>query len=133
MKKHETPRQQKVNTFLQQEVAKLLQQAVREGSVNNLLVSVTKVNVTSDLSIAKIYLSIFPSKNTESYLKALQKNSYQIRYDLAQKMKNQLRKIPDLHFYHDDSLDYIEGINKELNDGENPLTNLKTLASRQKK
>ena len=125
MKKHETPRQQKVNTFLQQ--------AVREGSVNNLLVSVTKVNVTSDLSIAKIYLSIFPSKNTESYLKALQKNSYQIRYDLAQKMKNQLRKIPDLHFYLDDSLDYIEGINKELSDGENPLTNLNTLASRQKK
>ena len=133
MKKHETPRQQKVNTFLQQEVAKLLQQAVREGSVNNLLVSVTKVNVTSDLSIAKIYLSIFPSSNTKSYLNTLQKNSYQIRYDLAQKMKNQLRKIPDLHFYLDDSLDYIEGINKELNDGENPLTNLNTLASRQKK
>ena len=133
MKKHESPRQQKVNTFLQQEVAKLLQQAVREGSVNNLLVSVTKVNVTSDLSIAKIYLSIFPSKETKSYIKTLQKNSYQIRYDLAQKMKNQLRKIPDLHFYLDDSLDYIEGINKELNDGENPLNNLNTLASRQKK
>ena len=133
MKKNESPRQQRVNTFLQQEVAKLLQQAVREGSVNNLLVSVTKVNVTSDLSIAKIYLSIFPPKNTESYFKALQKNSYQIRYDLAQKMKNQLRKIPDLHFYLDDSLDYIEGINKELNDGENPLTSLNTLASRQKK
>ena len=133
MKKYESPRQQKVNTFLQQEVAKLLQKAVRESSVNNLLVSVTKVNVTSDLSSAKIYLSIFPSKNTESYLKALQKNSYQIRYDLAQKMKNQLRKIPDLHFYFDDSLDYIEGINNELNDGVNPLTNLNTLASRQKK
>ena len=122
MKKHETPRQQKVNTFLQQEVAKLLHQAVREGSVNNLLVSVTKVNVTSDLSIAKIYLSIFPSKNTESYLKALQKNSYQIRYDLAQKMKNQLRKIPDLDFYLDDSLDYIEDIENALkNGGENPI------------
>ena len=133
MKKHETPRQQKVNTFLQQEVAKLLQQAVREGSVNNLLVSVTKVNVTSDLSIAKIYLSIFPSSNTKSYLITLQKNSYQIRYDLAQKMKKQLRKIHDLHFYLDDSLDYIEEINKGLNHGENPLTNLNTLTSRQKK
>ena len=133
MKKHETSRQQKFNTFLQQEVAKLLQKAVREGSVNNLLVSVTKVNVSSDLSIAKIYLSIFPSNNTKSYLKTLQKNSYQIRYDLAQKMKNHMRKIPDLHFYLDDSLDYIENINKGLNHGENPLTNLKTLTSRQKK
>ena len=133
MKKHETSRQQKLNTFLQQEVANLLQKAVREGSVNNLLVSVTKVNVTSDFSIAKIYLSIFPSNNTKYYLKTLQKNSYQIRYDLAQKMKNHMRKIPDLHFYLDDSLDYIEEINKGLNHGENPLTNLNTLTSRQKK
>ena len=133
MKEHETPRQRKINTFLQHEIAKLLQQAVREGSISNLLVSVIKVYVTSDLSIAKVYLSIFPSKNSKSYLKTLQSNGYQIRYDLAQKMKNQLRKIPDLHFYLDDSLDHIERINKELNAGENPLTNLKTLASRQKK
>ena len=133
MKKHETSRQQKLNSFLQQEIAKLLQKAVREGSVNNLLVSVTKVNVTSDFSIAKIYLSIFPSNNTKSYLKALQKNSYQIRYDLAKKMKNHMRKIPNLHFYLDDSLDYIEDINKGLNHGENPLINVNTLTSRQKK
>ena len=133
MKEHETPRQKKINTFLQQEIAKLLQQAVREGSISNLLVSVIKVYVTSDLSIAKVYLSIFPSKNSKSYLKTLQRNGYQIRYDLAQKMKNQLRKIPNLHFYLDDSLDHIERINKELNVGENPLTNLKALASRQKK
>ena len=59
MEKQETPRQQKINTVLQQEVATLLQQAVREGSVKNLLLSVTKVRVTSDLSIAKIYLSVF--------------------------------------------------------------------------
>ena len=133
MKEHETPRQRKINTFLHQEIAKLLQKALREGSINNLLVSVIKVYVTSDLSIAKVYLSIFPSKNSKSYLKTLQRNGYQIRYDLAQKIKNQLRKIPDLHFYLDDSLDHIELINKELNAGENPLINPKTLASRQKK
>ena len=133
MNKQETPRQQKINNLLQKEVATLLQQAIREGSVNNLLVSVTKVHVTSDLSISKVYLSIFPTKDSKSYLKTLQENSYQIRYDLAKKMKNQLRKVPELHFYLDDSLDYIEVIDKELNEGINPLKYPGTLSTRQKK
>ena len=133
MNKQETPRQQKINNILQKEVATLLQQAIREGSVNNLLVSVTKVHVTSDLSISKVYLSIFPTKDSKSYLKTLQENSYQIRYDLAKKMKNQLRKVPKLHFYLDDSLDYIEVIDKELNEGINPLKYPGTLSTRQKK
>ena len=130
MKKPETARQQKINTVLQQEVATLLQQALREGSVKNLLVSVTKVRVTSDLSTAKIYLSIFPAKDATAYLDTLQENSYQLRHDLAQKMKNQLRRVPDLHFYLDDSLDYIQGIEQELSKGVNPLKNPETLASR---
>ena len=133
MNKQETPRQQKINNILQKEVATLLQQAIRVGSVNNLLVSVTKVHVTSDLSISKVYLSIFPTKDSKSYLKTLQENSYQIRYDLAKKMKNQLRKVPELHFYLDDSLDYIEVIDKELNEGINPLKYPGTLSTRQKK
>ena len=133
MNKQETPRQQKINKLLQKEVATLLQQAIREGSVSNLLVSVTKVHVTSDLSISKVYLSIFPTKDSKSYLKTLQENSYQIRYDLAKKMKNQLRKVPELHFYLDDSLDYIEVIDKELNEGINPLKYPGTLSTRQKK
>ena len=122
MEKQETPRQQKINTVLQQEVATLLQQAVREGSVKNLLLSVTKVRVTSDLSIAKIYLSVFPVKDANTYVRTLQENNYQLRHDLAQRMKNQLRRIPELHFYLDDSLDYIEQIDKELNSGANPFT-----------
>ena len=133
MNKQETPRQQKINNILQKEVATLLQQAIREGSVNNLLVSVTKVHVTSDLSISKVYLSIFTTKDSKSYLKTLKENSYQIRYDLAKKMKNQLRKVPELHFYLDDSLDYIEVIDKELNEGINPLKYPGTLSTRQKK
>jgi ribosome-binding factor A len=133
MNKQETPRQQKINNLLQKEVATLLQQAIRAGSINNLLVSVTKVHVTSDLSISKVYLSIFPTKDSKSYLKTLQENSYQIRYDLAKKMKSQLRKVPELHFYLDDSLDYIEVIDKELNEGINPLNYPGILSTRQKK
>lgn len=133
MDKQETPRQQKINRVLQQEIATLLQQAVREGSVKNLLVSVTKVHVTSDLSIAKIYLSIFPVNVANTYIDTLKENRSQLRHDLAQRMKNQLRRFPELHFYLDDSLDYIDGINEELSKGTNPLINPEFLDSRQKK
>ena len=133
MDKQETPRQQKINRVLQQEIATLLQQAVREGSVKNLLVSVTKVHVTSDLSIAKIYISIFPVNDANTYIDTLKENRSQLRHDLAQRMKNQLRRFPELHFYLDDSLDYIDGINEELSKGTNPLINPEFLDSRQKK
>jgi len=133
MDKQETPRQQKINRVIQQEIATLLQQAVREGSVKNFLVSVTKVHVTSDLSIAKIYLSIFPVNDANNYIDALKENRSQLRHDLVQRMKNQLRRFPELHFYLDDSLDYIEGINEELSTGTNPLINPESLDSRKKK
>jgi ribosome-binding factor A len=133
MDKQETPRQQKINRVLQQEIAKVLQQAGSEGSIKNLLVSVTKVRVTSDLSIAKIYLSIFPVNDAITYIDALKENRSQLRHDLAQRMKNQLRRFPELHFYLDDSLDYIEGINEELRNGTNPLINPESLDSRKKK
>jgi ribosome-binding factor A len=133
MDKQETPRQQKINRVLQQEIAKVLQQAVSEGSIKNLLVSVTKVRVTSDLSIAKIYLSIFPVNDAITYIDALKESRSQLRHDLAQRMKNQLRRFPELHFYLDDSLDYIEGINEELRNGTNPLINPESLDSRKKK
>ncbi len=133
MDKHETPRQKKIGTVLQQEIAALLQNAIRKGNVSNLMISVTKVNVTSDLSIAKVYLSIFPNNLASSYFENLKENKSQLRHDLSQKMKNQLRRIPELHFYLDDSLDYIEAIEKELNKGENPIKNPNDLESRQKK
>lgn len=133
MEKHETPRQKKISTVLQQEIAALLQNAIRKGNVSNLMISVTKVNVTSDLSIAKVYLSIFPNNLASSYFENLKENKSQLRHDLSQKMKNQLRRIPELHFYLDDSLDYIEAIEKELNKGENPIKNPNDLESRQKK
>ena len=133
MEKHETPRQKKIGTVLQQEIAALLQNAIRMGNVSNLMISVTKVNVTSDLSIAKVYLSIFPNNLASSYFENLKENKSQLRHDLSQKMKNQLRRIPELHFYLDDSLDYIEAIEKELDKGENPIKNPNDLESRQKK
>ena len=123
MEKQETPRQKKINTVLQQEIASLLQEAIRKGGVSNLMVSITKVHVTADLSIAKIYLSVFPNDTALNYFENIKNSRFQIRHDLSQRMKNQLRRIPELKFYLDDSLDYIETIEKDLSHGENPIKN----------
>ena len=121
MEKQETPRQKKINAVLQQEIATLLQKAIRKGGVSNLMVSITKVHVTADLSIAKIYLSIYPNDTTLNYFENIKNSHFKIRPDLSQRMKNHLRKIPELKFYLDDSLDYIETIEKDLSNGKNPI------------
>ena len=129
----ESPRQKKIGALLQQEIAKLLQGAVRKEGVSNVLISVTKVNVTVDLSIAKVYLSLFPSKEANKWLEGIQSNAFQVKHDLSQLLKNELRRIPELHFFMDDSLDYIEEIDEALKSPENPILDPKQLEKRQKK
>ena len=121
MEKFQSPRQNKINSALQKEIAYLLQNIIRKENISNLMISVTKINVSPDLSSAKVYLSIFPNDNILDYLKSLNNNCNLIKHDLSQKMKNQLFKIPNLSFYIDDSLDYIEKIEKELKTGSNPF------------
>jgi|TARA_A200000113_G_scaffold166409_1_gene151081 ribosome-binding factor A len=133
MRLEETPRQKKIATAIQQELAAMLQGAVRKQGVSNLVLSITKVNVTVDLSLAKVYLSIFPKDKGEMHLKGIQENAFQIKHDMATRMRNQLRKMPELTFYLDDSLDYVEGIKNAINKPENPLKDAKLLSKRQKK
>ena len=128
----ETPRQKKIGTALQQEMANMLQQAIRDQGVANLVLSVTKVAVTVDLSVARIYLSIFPKNDAENYLEGIKGNAFQIKHDMAQRMKNQLRRMPEFSFYLDDSLDYIEAIDDALNRPEDPINNPEILAKRKK-
>ncbi len=133
MEYKESPRQQKINKVIQQELAEMLQGSIRSHGVANLMISVTKVQVTADLSIAKIYLSIFPSEQSENYLNNIRENTTQIRHDLSQRMKNQLRRVPNLHFYIDDSLDYIDKIDVALKAENNPIKERESLTKRQKK
>jgi len=79
------------------------------------LVSVTAVRVSPDLSVAKIYLSIFPADKAEDMLRTIESNKRTLRYDLGQRVRLQLRKIPELVFHLDDSLDYVEKIDRLLN------------------
>ena len=133
MGNRETPRQMKINTVIQHEIAYLIQDAIRKSGVSNLMVSVTKVKVVPDISMAKIYISVFPKDKVEMYIKNLKTNKNQLRHDLSQKLKSQLRKVPELNFYLDESLDYIEKIDKELTNGVNPLKKLSSLEPRQKR
>lgn len=108
----ETTRQQKIARLIQKELSEIFR--LETAKIGNVLVSVSTVRVSPDLSIAKAYLSVFPSNKGEEIVANINKNSKSIRYDLAQKVRFQLRKTPELAFYLDDSLDYIEHIDNLL-------------------
>ena len=109
----EGPRLQKIERLLQKELSDIFQKQTQ--AMHGVLVSVSVVRVSPDLSVAKAYLSIFPSAKGEELLKAIRANTKAIRYDLGQRVRLQLRKIPELSFFIDDSLDYIEHIDSLLN------------------
>ena len=129
----ETNRQKKVAGVLQRDVADVIQHALREAGVQGILVSVTKVSVTTDLSIAKVYMSIFPHNEGEKVLLEVNAVKSQIKHQVAQRTKNQLRRMPDLSYYIDDSLEYIDNIDKAIKGKENPIENPDLLARRKKK
>jgi ribosome-binding factor A len=110
----ETTRQQKINRLIQKELSDifLLQTKAMQSGV---LVSVSTVRVSPDLSVAKAYLSIFPSSRSKELLDNIKSNTKSIRYDLGQRVGKQLRIIPELVFFADDSLDYLENIDRLLN------------------
>ena len=82
--------------------------------MHGVMVSVTRVKISPDLSICTAYLSIFPSEKGEELLTNIQTNEKTIRYELGTRVRNQLRIIPELRFFIDDSLDYIEHIDELL-------------------
>ncbi|MBF02314.1 MAG: ribosome-binding factor A [Flavobacterium sp.] len=128
----ETNRQKKIGALLQNDLVDILQGEIRKNGITNLVISVSKVNVTSDLSIAKVFLSVFPTDKAGEILNAIKTNTPLIKHDLSQRVKNQLRKVPNLIFYIDDSLDYIEKIDNALSGKENPVLNPDLLDKRKK-
>ena len=128
----ETQRQKKIAGIIQKDLAEILQRAATDGGMQGTIISVTKVSVTADLSIAKVYLSIFPSKDAASVMEGIQSNQPLIRHELAQRARHQFRRMPELIFYLDDSLDYIENIEKSLEGGDDPIDNPDLLPRRKK-
>jgi len=128
----ETNRQKKIGGVLQKDLVDILQGEIRKNGVTNLVISVSKVVVTTDLSVAKVYLSVFPQDKATTLLEAIKSNAQLIKHDLSQRVKLQLRKVPNLSFYIDDSLDYIEKIDSALSRKENPIENRDLLEKRKK-
>ena len=125
----ETNRQKKIAGVLQKDLVDVLQNAAQEG-MKGVIISVTKVNVTADLSVAKVYLSIFPNNKRDELIEGIKTNKALIKHELAQRTRNQLRRMPELNFYMDDSLDYIEDIDASLRgDVENPIKNPEILST----
>ena len=108
----ESTRQQKIARLIQKELSEIFRQ--QTAKTHGVLVSVSSVRISPDLSIAHAYLSIFPSEKADEILKNINASAKTVRYELAQRVRYQLRKTPELSFFVDDSLDYIEHIDELL-------------------
>jgi ribosome-binding factor A len=108
----DSTRQKKISRLLQKDLSEILRQKGRE--LGGKIFTVTTVRISPDLSVARVYLSIFPVKKDEDPLSLVQEQNSQIRYELGQRVKHQLRIVPELVFFIDDSLDYIEKIENLL-------------------
>ena len=109
----ETTRQKKVARLLQKELADIF---LKKGNelAHGKLVTVTEVRVSPDFSFAKAFISIFPSSNQQDIMNNIEAHSAKIRFELGSKIKSQLRIVPEIVFQFDDSLDYIDKIDKLL-------------------
>ncbi|MDR0895264.1 MAG: 30S ribosome-binding factor RbfA [Prevotellaceae bacterium] len=104
----ETTRQNKISRLLQKELSEIF--LLQTKSMHGVLVSVSVVRISPDLSVARAYLSIFPSGKAEELIANINNNMRSIRYELGTRVRHQLRIIPELKFFVDDSLDYMEKI-----------------------
>ncbi len=117
----ETTRQQKISRMLQKELGEIFLLYARE--IHGVLITVTGVRISPDLSIAHVHLSIFPSQKAPDILQKVNADTKSLRFELGKRVRYQLRIVPELHFHIDDSLDYIENIDNLLkSDPPSPLS-----------
>ena len=109
----ETTRQNKIARLIQKELSDIFQRQTQ--AMHGTLVSVSVCRISPDMSVCKAYLSVFPSERANEIVENINANVRQIRYELGQRTRFQLRIIPELKFFVDDSLDYAENIDRLLN------------------
>lgn len=113
MEATESTRQLKVARELQKDMAEIIR-SKGMAAFDGALVSVSGVKVSPDLSVAKVYVSVFPSSKAESVMGLLEENVRTLRGELGNKVAKQLRIVPELTFFLDSSLDYVEHIEELL-------------------
>lgn len=109
----ESKRQLKVAKLVQKDLGEIFQQEMRHLT-HGAMVTVTKVNITPDLQSARVYLSVFASKDKEGLLKNIKRHASELRGKLGNRIRHQMKSVPELHFHEDDSLDYIDNIESLL-------------------
>ena len=108
----ETTRQNKISRLLQKELSEIF--LLQTKAMPGILISVSAVRISPDMSLARVHLSVFPSEKAEEMVKNINENMKSIRFELGTRVRHQLRIIPELKFFVDDSLDYIEKIDSLL-------------------
>ena len=108
----ETTRQNKIARLIQKELSEIFR--LQTQAMKGVLVSVSACRISPDLSVCRVYLSVFPSNRSEEIVKNINANMKSVRYELGTRVRYQLRIIPELKFFVDDSLDYIEHIDELL-------------------
>ena len=109
----DSTRQQKISRQIQRDIAEILQKELSEVTRGS-LVTVTNVRVSPDLAYAKLYISIFPFERSTQVLEAIKEKSWYVRKLLGARIRNQLKIVPELEWFVDDSLEYIENIDNLL-------------------
>ena len=110
----DSTRLQKISRMLQRDIAEIIQKELADD-IRGSLATVTTVRISPDLAYAKIYVSIFPFERSEQLLDTIREKSWLIRKLLGGRIRNQLKVVPELEFFLDDSLEYIENIDNLLN------------------
>ena len=108
----ETTRQNKISRLIQKELSEIF--LLQTKAMTGVLVSVSAVRISPDMSLARVYLSVFPSEKSQEIVKNINDNMKSIRFELGTRVRHQLRIIPELKFFVDDSLDYVERIDELL-------------------
>ncbi|KAA6301417.1 MAG: Ribosome-binding factor A [Candidatus Ordinivivax streblomastigis] len=109
----EGTRLQKIERLIQKDLSEIF--LLQTKQMPGVMVSVTRVRISPDLSVAKAYLSIFPSEKGKELLDNINQNKKSVRYELGLRIGKQVRRIPELAFFLDDSVDYLENIDHLLN------------------
>ena len=126
----ETTRQKKIAGILQNDITTILQKLLKSVGKNSVILSITKVKISPDLSIAKIYVSVFPVNQAQSIFELIEEAKSSIRNSLGILIKNQVRRVPALVFYIDDSLEHISKVEKALEGKADPIKNSDLLEKR---
>lgn len=108
----DSTRQNKVARLIKKELSEMFVAQTRQ--MRGVLVSVSQCRISPDMSVCRVYLSVFPSERAEEIVGNINANQKQVRFELGTRMRHQLRIVPELKFFIDDSLDYAEHIDELL-------------------